>query len=750
MSTVVDQLMVQLGLDPSQFTAGVKAAQSALAKFEDSVKGVGDKMIGFTASATLWGTATAAAAGVAAAAIAKAGIEIGASIEDMSNQLGLSATQYRALGDNAEEAGVSMQKVTRAMMGMNNNLAQAVATGGEAADAFYKVGLNLGELAKADTNERMNLVADAIKNATSQTEKMNIATQAFGAQGARMVNWLNQGREGLEGAAEGFRAVHGAVSDISFAKLQDGRNAIGDINDVLDTMKMLFGEALTPVIIAARDEIEKFVAAKNGMVDLKTAVSDTAKTFVELAGDAGQGFNIMYNELMELVAQMGVGAWQIVKVFTQAGLIVTEVFSRPWELIQKAAFTVFASIASTITDLIGTFADLAEAAGLDSFAEKMNSVKATVAGLSKASKDAGSAIAGIDTSTPMIDQFIEDGRMIAQSYGDAAKAAEEYARTHETIGQQLVQHIEAIEDAEDAKAAAKVANDQKERSSAEETAKAQDAVRARDLEGAQKFFDQLVGMSNNAYSIMFNSEMATIAAREQARQEALAAYEQSQNQEIAALQARMDVENEIRSGSAEGRLLQEQDMNKRIMEIRVKQMEDDRNLQEASAAQWESGWRGKLDVAQDFLGQMSVLMQSNSKKMFEIGKAAAIGETIINTYKSATSAYAAMAGIPVVGPALGAAAAAAAVVAGIANVQKIQSTSFGGSGGGASSGANYGAGASAAGGDAGPAQQAPPQINRQINVSLQGNGYSADQVRSLISAINDATDDNTTLKAQVA
>ena len=54
-------------------------------------------------------------------------------------------------------------------------------------------------------------------------------------------------------------------------------------------------------------------------------------------------------------------------------------------------------------------------------------------------------------------------------------------------------------------------------------------------------------------------------------------------------------------------------------------------------------------------------------------KAAAITETVINTYKAATAAYSAMAPIPIIGPALGVAAAAAAVAAGAANVAKIRS-----------------------------------------------------------------------------
>lgn len=56
-----------------------------------------------------------------------------------------------------------------------------------------------------------------------------------------------------------------------------------------------------------------------------------------------------------------------------------------------------------------------------------------------------------------------------------------------------------------------------------------------------------------------------------------------------------------------------------------------------------------------------------------VGKAAAIAETTINTYKSAQSAYSSLAGIPIIGPALGAAAAALAVVQGLANVRKIVS-----------------------------------------------------------------------------
>jgi hypothetical protein len=78
----------------------------------------------------------------------------------------------------------------------------------------------------------------------------------------------------------------------------------------------------------------------------------------------------------------------------------------------------------------------------------------------------------------------------------------------------------------------------------------------------------------------------------------------------------------------------------------------------------------ELGLAADFMGNIATIFG----KQTAIGKAAAVAETTINTYRSATAAYASLAGIPVVGPALGAVAAGAAIAAGLINVKKIVST----------------------------------------------------------------------------
>lgn len=85
-----------------------------------------------------------------------------------------------------------------------------------------------------------------------------------------------------------------------------------------------------------------------------------------------------------------------------------------------------------------------------------------------------------------------------------------------------------------------------------------------------------------------------------------------------------------------------------------------------------------LDTAnyQTWSSFMMNSLNKDSKWQFNLWKAFAIQQATINTYSAAIAGYNAMAGIPIVGPALGAAAAAAAIAFGIAQVSRIASADF--------------------------------------------------------------------------
>lgn len=89
-----------------------------------------------------------------------------------------------------------------------------------------------------------------------------------------------------------------------------------------------------------------------------------------------------------------------------------------------------------------------------------------------------------------------------------------------------------------------------------------------------------------------------------------------------------------------------------------------------------------------------------------VGKGLMVATALMETYQSANSAYAAMASIPYVGPALGIAAAAAAVASGLANVKQILSVKTDGSQNSLPSG-----------GGTTPARVAAPAVIQQVPVT---------------------------------
>ena len=102
----------------------------------------------------------------------------------------------------------------------------------------------------------------------------------------------------------------------------------------------------------------------------------------------------------------------------------------------------------------------------------------------------------------------------------------------------------------------------------------------------------------------------------------------------------------------------------------------------------------KIGIARSSLDAIAAINEAftgeseqEQKKGFERSKKIQAAQTLISTYESAVQAFKSLAGIPVVGPALGTAAAAAATVTGLATVKKINQQQF--NGGSESPGPSY-------------------------------------------------------------
>jgi len=143
-------------------------------------------------------------------------------------------------------------------------------------------------------------------------------------------------------------------------------------------------------------------------------------------------------------------------------------------------------------------------------------------------------------------------------------------------------------------------------------------------------------------------------------------------------QAYVDAQIELENFISESNI-RKAELDNELTQVRIENKEKENELEQQKISAVKNTLTTISNLASLFAGES----EKEQKKAFKIQKAANIAQALIDTYSSATAAYRSLAGVPVVGPALGIAAAAAAITGGLLNVKQIQATEFqGGSGGG--------------------------------------------------------------------
>jgi F0F1-type ATP synthase gamma subunit len=212
-------------------------------------------------------------------------------------------------------------------------------------------------------------------------------------------------------------------------------------------------------------------------------------------------------------------------------------------------------------------------------------------------------------------------------------------------------------------------------------------------------------------------------------------FEQQQTQLATALENRMISEEQYRMWLEQ----LENEHGARMTEITKKNMSDTEKFRAQSMQ------KQAKDVS-SFLMNMTAATANSSKEMFAINKAASLANGIVTAYESIMDAY--KFGNKIGGPPVGAAFAAVAGAAQFAQLRAIASSQFSGAGTTAPSAI----GSTAAGVtpvqavNSGGQAQGGGGGGQTVNIALQGNTFNRDQVRDLITQINEVISDGSTLR----
>jgi hypothetical protein len=188
-------------------------------------------------------------------------------LEKLSKQTGFSTKAIQELQFAAREAGVRSDRLHDALGEMSQRMGEASAdfqrTGGdvtEMGEGFQAAGLAVRNLDERNPQQVLYEVADAIREAETESKALNIAVKTFGDEGGRdMVAMLREGSGGLRDMAEEARELGLVLDEETIQKSVEAKQKVDLLVDVLGTQfQRVMGE-LSPQISQVADDMADWV-----------------------------------------------------------------------------------------------------------------------------------------------------------------------------------------------------------------------------------------------------------------------------------------------------------------------------------------------------------------------------------------------------------------------------------------------------------------------------------------------------------
>ncbi len=676
-----------IGGDVSPLVSALDQGKQALGKFG---KDVDDN----AATLAKWGAAAAGAAALAVSALVKAQINVADSTSKASKAAGISTENFSKLS-HAMSLGVEGGgDLSKTLLSLN----KAIASG---ADEFKDLGV---ETKNADGSFRsadavLMDIADSMAMMGDGAQKAEIATKLLGKTGADLVPMLSEGSKGLRALGDEAQRA-GQVIDAETGK------AAEQFNDQLTRLKAQttgLGNELMKGLLPA------LTSTTDALLDDNSALNSTIKTVAAAAG-----------------------VYAVVTIALNAKTIALRAAAAAQALFNVAAkANPYALAAAGLTALVGVVMaynkETPEAAKrTDTVSTSMSRFEAITVKATEAIREQNIAAAGM--TLPKIKEKIADvNKELGMLNTLQRRATKDFERGAVSAGlvksydEQIALKKKQVDDLSALLGIKQAAQDKKDGIKDPKAAAVTETPPVLDYQYSDEAIMSFVTLEGEAQAKSIEAQriasiekLNIIGEQYASEEEKLTLKLETENAAVAnalALNAiTKEQADQLELENLRGFEFAKSEIEKREADKRTKQAE-----MEAAAK--------KAILSKAFNGLTS-LMNSGSRKMFEIGKAAAISSSIVSTYQGIAEAWK-------LGPVLGPIGAAMVGLAGFANVQSIRAQSFGGGGSAGGGGAMSNTQAINA---ASTPVRAENEQTQRTNINLTGDIFSRDSVIGLLNA----------------
>ena len=483
------------------------------------------------------------------------------------------------------------------------------------------------EIIEAEIKSNIGEVSEGIDKATKSTKKLGKETEGVGEASKKSAGGVKKLTVGFKALAKASGVVF--LLNKAFEIFQE---VLGKNQRVVD----LFGIAMESLSIAFND-LFSYLSGNVGKVTgwFKDMFENPAEKIRELGDTIKDAFIDRFNQALEVLGL-------VAKSF---GQLIEGEFSAAFETIKEAGketVDVFTGVDKSYEKVAETIKNYVS--------ETVKSAKATIE-LNKAAELAAVQVQGL------IEEYDRQAEKLRQVRDDETKTFAERIEANTRLGEVLKEQGVEMQKLVDIQVNAAQVEFNKNQSQ-ENLIALTEALNERKAVEAQITGFQSEQLTNQ---VSLEKELG------ETKRELLLSGLEGMALELAELQTAYDLKIEMARKAGEDTTAITEKFESDQSAIKKKYEKEKETWSKMSSA-------SQLDIMSQTAGNMVKILGEETAA----GKAMAVTQATIDTYKGATAAYASLAGIPVVGPVLGGVAAGAAIASGLANVKAILATDGGG------------------------------------------------------------------------
>ncbi|HHX7072638.1 TPA: phage tail tape measure protein [Pseudomonas aeruginosa] len=668
------------------FVAGMDAAERRSEKWRKEVEKNAAKVGAAISAAT--------AAGITAlAALTVSTVRNANEIANLASVANASTTEFQKYAAGAKLVGIEQEKLADIFKDVNDKVGDFLNTGGGALADFFenvapKVGVTADQFRNLSGPQALGLYVSSLEKAKVSQSDMTFYLEAIASDATALLPLLRNNAEGFKTFGDAAQAAGAILDEKTIKSASELQAATWLVEQSTTGLKNQLTSALIPVLSDFATKLLDVSKDGTSMV----AVGEFLVTTLKLVAGAA----VATVGAFQLVGKSIAGAAAVASSAFE-GITWLEIASGPagWakRFVQnldgvKASTSVFAE------DMVGSGKKIVEVlefignAGTGDVNGRVKELAKLLDDLRKKNKTGTFEAPGKEVEAAAkrrqqaVTSLISSLQLEAATVGMTADEQKLYRLELDgATASQLAQAKAAIETVESFKKQQKAQEDYKKlvqdlRTDEErllDTTKERlavlDAMQGLSDEERNRVASRIVSDSFSAPP-SFGGADAVVAGP----QGELDKIDKAEEELEKWYQSQLDLLNANREAKAE--LTAQWDEQ----ELKLKQEHEEalaaieRSRQQVTLSANEQFFGNLSGLAKSFFGEQSGLY----KAAFVAEKSYAIAKTLLNAPKTASDAYAAMAGIPVIGPALGIAAAAAAVTAQLAQVAAVKNVNLSG------------------------------------------------------------------------